>query len=129
MTDLPNGPSLLEEARHTLLDSLLPLLPPDRRYDGLMIANAMAIAAREAAEGEALLRKAISMLSVLLQSPGVVGSNADLPQQLLGLERRLADEIRTGLYDSTTPRRDAARDYLRWSTVVRLRISNPKALS
>ena len=29
-----------------------PLLPPERRYDGLMVANAMAIAAREAGQGD-----------------------------------------------------------------------------
>ena len=45
--DQPAGEALLEAARRLLLDELLALLPAERRYDGLMIANAMAIAGRE----------------------------------------------------------------------------------
>ena len=45
--DQPAGEALLEAARRLLLEELLALLPAERRYDGLMIANAMAIAARE----------------------------------------------------------------------------------
>jgi hypothetical protein len=47
MNNRPYGNELLRAARQTLLDGLLPLLPADRTYDALMIANAMAIAARE----------------------------------------------------------------------------------
>src|SRR5262249_5101412 len=112
----------------TLLEALLPLLPPDRRYDGLMVANAMAMAAREAGQGDAALREEVSRLSMLLQVPGTARSHPDLPVQLLELERRLVEEIRAGLHDSASARRGAVRDYLRWSTVARLRISNPKAL-
>ena len=38
--DQPAGEALLEAARRLLLDELLVLLPAERRYDGLMIANA-----------------------------------------------------------------------------------------
>ena len=41
---LIRGKSLLQLS----FERLLGLLPPERRYDGLMVANAMAIAAREA---------------------------------------------------------------------------------
>ena len=47
MNSRPNGSELLAVARRTLLDQLLPLLPAARTYDALMIANAMAMAARE----------------------------------------------------------------------------------
>lgn len=47
MNNRPYGNELLHAARQALLDGLLPLLPADRTYDALMIANAMAIAARE----------------------------------------------------------------------------------
>lgn len=47
MTSRPNGGELLAVARRTLLDELLPLLPTAKTYDALMIANAMAMAARE----------------------------------------------------------------------------------
>ncbi len=58
--DRPDGAELLTVARATLLEDLLPELPPARRYDALMIANAMAMAQRElearslAAEGDVL---------------------------------------------------------------------------
>ena len=42
--DRPDGNLLLDVARRVLLEELLPLLPEDRRLDGLMIANAMGIA-------------------------------------------------------------------------------------
>jgi len=45
--DRPDGAELLTVARATLLEDLLPELPPARRYDALMIANAMAMAQRE----------------------------------------------------------------------------------
>ena len=47
MNNRPHGNELLTVARRVLLDDLLPLLPADKTYDVLMIANAMAIAARE----------------------------------------------------------------------------------
>lgn len=47
MKNRPHGNELLTVARRVLLDDLLPLLPADKTYDVLMIANAMAIAARE----------------------------------------------------------------------------------
>ncbi len=42
---------LLEIARQTLLEQVLPVLPGELRYPALMIANAMAIAARESRLG------------------------------------------------------------------------------
>jgi aminoglycoside phosphotransferase (APT) family kinase protein len=45
----PAGETLLVEARRVVLEDLLPLLPPDRRYEARMAANAMAISGRELA--------------------------------------------------------------------------------
>lgn len=47
MNNRPYGNELLAAARRSLLDDLLPLLPAEKTYDALMIANAMSIAARE----------------------------------------------------------------------------------
>ncbi len=47
MNNRPDGSELLAVARRVLLDDLLPLLPAEKTYDALMVANAMAIAARE----------------------------------------------------------------------------------
>jgi AcrR family transcriptional regulator len=125
MTDNPDGAALLEEARRTLLEVLLPLVPPERRYDGLMVANAMAIAAREAAQGDAALREVVQQLSALFPA---ASAGEDPRAHLRELEARLAGEIRAGLCDAPGVRRDAVSDYLRRSVIARARVSNPKAL-
>ncbi|MGE0117650.1 MAG: DUF6285 domain-containing protein [Dongiaceae bacterium] len=120
---------LLEEARRTLLEILLPLLPADRRYDGLMVANAMAIAARQARLGEDLLRAEVQGLAALLDAPDVgEGPAATLRARLIALERRLVHDIRGGAYDDAGPRRDALWRHLRAVAEGRLLLSNPKAL-
>lgn len=53
MQNRPDGVELLDIARRTLLDSLLPALPKDKHYEALMIANAMATASRELAAHQA----------------------------------------------------------------------------
>lgn len=126
----PGAAELLEEARRTLLEVLLPLLPQDRRYDGLMVANAMGIASREARQGDDLLHEEVGRLAVLLDAQGAVDvSLRVLRATLRNLERQLAQELRRGVYDSPGPRRDAVRVYLRAATKRRVRISNPKVLA
>jgi hypothetical protein len=48
--DRPRGAELLAVARRALLEELVPALPEDRRYQALMVANALAIAGRELAQ-------------------------------------------------------------------------------
>lgn len=127
MTDNPDCAALLDEARRTLLETLLPLLPPERRYDGLMVANAMAIAAREAGQGDAGLGEGVKVLAALF--PAFAAADDNLRTRLLELETLLAREIRAGLLDAPVPRRAAIRDYLRRSATARVRLSNPKALA
>ena len=52
MSDRPDGASILWQARETLLQELLPQLPESERLNALMIANAIAIGARELAGRE-----------------------------------------------------------------------------
>lgn len=120
MSDRPTGAELLAEARRTLLEEVLDHLPADRRYDGLMIANAMAIAARELQAGGAPVSERLATLRQLYGTGGGAG--------LADLERRLAAEIRAGAYDPAGDRREAVRRYLRRAVLARLAISNPKAL-
>jgi uncharacterized protein DUF6285 len=68
----PAGAELLRVARASLLESLLPQLPPESHYMARMIANAMAIAARELEQPPA---------------PGAIDAG------------RLAREIRDGRHD------------------------------
>lgn len=128
MTDKPDAAALLEEARRTFVNILLPLLPTERRYDGLMVANAMDIAAREAGQGDAALRERLALLAGLF-SASAAATGENLRARLSQLEARLAREIRAGLCDAPGARRDAVRDYLRRSAIARLHLSNPKALA
>ena len=45
--DLPDALALVAEARHMLLEHVLPALSGDARIKALMVANALGIAARE----------------------------------------------------------------------------------
>jgi len=122
IADQPDGAALLAEARRTLLELLLPLLPPERRYDGLMVANAMAIAAREFGNSEEALREAVATMLGAPLPPACSGDD-----QVADLEARLARQIRAGKYDAGDGR-EALRRYLRAATIARVRLSNPKLL-
>lgn len=100
MRNLPPGPELLKIARETLLKDVLPGANADAKYALLMIANAMAIAAREAEAGEA----------------------PRFEQDDAGLAR----DIRAGRYDAADEKQREMLAYLRASVVHRLKISNPK---
>ena len=101
--NLPVGSDLLAIAREALLHDVLPTAPADTRYTLLMIANAIAIASREA------------------QAPD--------PPQFECDDKTLARRIRDGDYDEENPQQSAMLQYLRDSVSARLRISNPKALA
>src|SRR4051812_10212341 len=88
--DQPAGEALLEAARRLLVDELLALLPAERRYDGLMIANAMAIAGRELRDAGAAPAAAAQRLSVFY-------GDATAAPEALG--RRLVADIRAGRFD------------------------------
>jgi len=113
MRESPQTADLIDAARAVFRDELLPLLPPDRRYQALMVANAMVIACRDARQGGELEAWAHELLVPL------VGDGA-LEEQ----ERRLAAEIRAGRRDGETPVAEALMELTRR----RVAISNPKAL-
>ena len=115
MREQPTGAELLAIAREVLRKELLPLLPKDRQYDALMIANAMGIAERQLREGEAPAQVEAAQLGALLQAQG----------DLATLSRQLACEIRSGLLDESLP----AQDLLWRMTLQRVRESAPRALA
>ena len=125
MNNLPGGADLLSIARGTLLSELLPLANGDARYALLMVANAMAIAAREAEAGDAVARSALARLEKLY---GETPSGDALESRLSEYERRLAQDIRAGVFDAHDEKQRALLEHLRESVVERLRISNPKSL-
>src|SRR4051812_28520363 len=126
MTDIPDATELLAIARSTLLDKLLPHLPDDLRYDTLMLANAMAIAAREHAAGDAAAQTEVARLSVLLGEPQVKAAGLELKTACARLKQQLTAQIRAGRFDDEN--RAALLDHLALTAVDELAVSNPRAL-
>ncbi len=114
----PNAAELLDIARLTLLEQVLPASPGELRYPVLMIANAMAIAARESRSRAPLDDLERARLAALVD---------EAPAALPETRRRLACAIRAGGHDASHARRDLL-SVLREITLAQLAISNPKAV-
>ncbi len=115
MHEPPSGPELLEAARKTLLDELLPALPAEKRYPALMVANAIAIAARTARHDPAPAD------ALAAEARGVTGTDEAEPW------RALAAAIRAGRFDPGTDGHDRVHALLRAYAEARCAISSPKA--
>jgi hypothetical protein len=129
MNNLPGGSELLTVAREALMADLLPLTSGDARYTLLMVANAMSIAAREAAAGDASAKAALARLEKLYGETFGERAKPALEPRLAEYERRLAQDIRVGRFDANDDEQRAVLDHLRKTVAARLAISNPKALS
>ena len=124
MNDRPDAAELLEIARRTLLDDMLPRLPDDLRYRALMIANAMAIAAREHAAGDAGASAELARLQEFYGEPQLPLAGGVLRTELSGYNRRLAADIRAGRCDGW----DGLREHLAQTIADKLAVANPKTL-
>ncbi len=85
MTDL-DGAALLDIARQTLLADIVPALSGDARFKALMVANAMAIAARQAQYGAVAEPADAAALAAAIRA-GLRDGDKDLAQTLLELAR------------------------------------------
>lgn len=126
MKNISDATDLIATAREALLEELLPRIPKEQRYAGLMIANAMAIALREQRSNAQVTRDELARLRALL--PAVASpAAADTPEELPTLRRALCTEIRAGAFDEGARRHELevhlARTAANW-----VAISNPKAL-
>jgi len=128
MRDLPVSLNLLALARELLLDELAPLLPPERQRDAHLIATVIAIAAREAAEGEGWQHAIRGSLREFYEeaAPHPGPRDAWEGQVLL---RRLAADLRNGAFETSPSRAAAARAILWRLTVEKLREGNPQFLA
>ena len=126
MNDRPDATELLEIARRTLLYEILPRLPEDLRYSALMIANAIAIAAREHAAGAAAAEAEFARLRSLFSERPQPLTGAPLYAALAGYNRHLATEIRAGRVDEKE--RAALLEHLEQTTANKLAVANPKVL-
>ncbi len=126
MRDRPAGPQLLRHARAVLLEELTDPLPEERRHQARLLAEALAIAAREQEAGEGPLEAEWEALAELYGEDAALPGRAaeTLEEALLRLNWRLVAEIRGAKRDAE------ARVYalLRATTIARLREANPKIL-
>jgi hypothetical protein len=120
--DLPAGAALLGLARDVLLQDLLPLLPPERHLDARLVANCMAIADREAADGAAPSQDILRRLREFYDAGDDAGDAADLPA-------RFARDLRMGAFEISPEREAGARAILWQITMARLRHANPRFLA
>src|SRR5712692_5824845 len=130
MSEHPDARDLLVTARETLLQKLLPSLPQELRYEALMVANSMAVAAREAELEEDTVRAELTGLAQLLplvSVPDPTDFDA-VATTVAEANRRLSQNIRAGAYDRDTAKIAALLGHLREITRRKLAISNPKAL-
>jgi hypothetical protein len=126
MSEHPSGAELLKIAREALTRELVAELPEGKRYLALMIANAMAIAARELELGDGADRAELTSLRMLFQDSGP-DTSEEVADRLEAMNRRLCAEIRGGNFSGGTEEA-RLRDHLRRSAEARVAISNPKAL-
>jgi hypothetical protein len=125
MNDRPNATELLDIARTTLISAVLPRLPEDQRYNALMIANAMAISAREHAQGPEVPLAELARLRALFNENDDSGVGA-LPAALERYNRRLVADIRTGQFDAE--KRTALVEHLQKTVDAKVAVTNPKIL-
>jgi len=121
----PDALELIDVARETLLEQVLPELEGDARYRALMIANALGIAHRELASGDAAAPAELDSLRGLYELEAGAGEPRD--EALARLEARLARDLRRGVLDGGP--QYAVRRWLRARIESRLAISNPKLLA
>ena len=89
MRDKPDIHDLLETARQTLMEGLLPNLPAEHRYRAHLVGAAMAAASRELAAGDGPEEEERAALARLL------GKDGDLET----LNRAFAEKLRAGALD------------------------------
>jgi len=113
--EAPEGPNLLATARDALLTEILPKLSGTDAFTARMIANAMAISAREAAQDDAWVAEMRATMQRL-------AGDAAAP------DRAFAASIRTGAFDPGMTHHTEAAALLRQAARLRCAISAPRVL-
>ncbi len=126
MRDEPEAAVLLAIARQTFQRDLVPLLPPEHRYTAAMIANAMAIAAREAVDDGGDTARELALFKTLYADDSAPGASNDAKEQLSAYNRRIVSDIRAGRFDVTKVKLVEA--VVSHQINSRLRLSNPRAV-
>ena len=132
MRDTPDAVGLLNVAREVVRTVLVPGLPASRRYEGLMVANALAIAARQFEAATFSEREEREWITAFLSDGGSAPPRGDESgserSTLIAANQRLCEEIRAGRYDPGQPLANKLMEQLRCTTRAKLAESNPKAI-
>ena len=126
MRNHPTGDELLDTARDVLREELIPALPAAQRHNALMIANAMAIAARQLRAGDEPEQEELASLAHILGISAAPPAGP-LREALAARNRTLGRWIRAGRCESGELRTKVFQ-HLVHTTRRRLEESNPKAL-
>lgn len=126
MNNEPDGAELLRVAQKVLREQLLTGIAGEQRYQALMVANAMEIAARELKAGETDLRRELHMLTELYGDTTVSEAGNSTREKVGSLNKRLARDIRSGMMDGACAQ--GVRALLKAQVTARLRVSSPKYL-
>ncbi|HLX28101.1 MAG TPA: phosphotransferase family protein [Casimicrobiaceae bacterium] len=125
-SDIADAADLLATARETLLSEIVPSINASKqRYNALMTANAMAIAARELSLGDEVARREAERLRSL--ATNVAAPEARDVDDLPGLRRAVCVAIREGRFDDSVYANALAAS-LAEIAADRVAISNPRAL-
>jgi len=151
--DLPGSAALLALGRETLVNEILPLVPPECQRELRLVATAIAIAEREVIAGDGPAHEILCLLQrIYKDSTGIANvAAAPHPDPLPAsgeregpaakrwegeglsttetLLHRLAVDLRKGAFDGCDRRGRAARAILWRLTIWKLREGNPQFLA
>lgn len=129
MFEAPGRKALIETALAAFQEDILPALDGDRKYVGLMIASALAMAVREldADAGRDSVQRVLDGFASLYGEDNVERAGHDAEAKLETLSRDLTRELREGLYDNSLT--GPVHTLLTVLTEEKLKLSNPKFLA
>lgn len=125
MRQRPDARELLRLADAMLGGEPMPADPRARSYEQRLAAKARTIADYDATYGEADMAQEIVCLIELYGKETVQQAGSDDEARIAALNRRLADEIRAGDWDSAPVE---LRDLLKAQVLARIQRTNPKYL-
>jgi len=129
MNDRPTAAELIDAARLYLEKELLPVLSDARlRFQTLVAANVLAVAARELLAEEAALAEEHRALAALLGTQGEPPAGlGELRRAVRGQNEELCRRIQAGAFDDPERWREAAA-VVRRLVVRKLEVANPRYL-
>ena len=125
MRQRPDADEFERLAEAILRDAPLPGDPKDRSYEQRMALKACGIAGFDRACGAAIMAEEIELFTALYGEEIVKKSGDDAKVRIKALNRRLASEIRVGVWDEAPP---ALIALLMGQVRARLARSNPRYL-